>query len=197
MKFAKIYLGLLVLIVFVAAYTHTNRVNAENDNQKSTACEKRVTLLNNRSQLLSRYKETQEKQFQRERKKWVTRIGYASQWTEGDAKKARDSLYKYDDLHKKLTSELDSQINSYKYLETQPLDCSDANKPAVKGKLVEVRGIKGKKAVSGQALIAKLKKEESDYAKGDFKKDTSRMVDSLHKEKQSHRTPKQKPFEIK
>ncbi len=174
-----------------------NDVLAQTNPESSSTCEKKVTLLNNRSKLLAKYKQSEEKKYQLQRKKWAKRIGYSGQWVKKEAENTRSKLYEYDKLNNDLKSELDKQIETYKYLETNPLDCSDAKQNELKKKLAEVSGIKDKKIVGGQAKIEQLKNQKVKYSNGEFNKSTDKLIEKLHSEKKKHPAPKDKPIEVK
>lgn len=200
MKLNKInhqHLAAGLLVVGVVYVGLSGNASAENQPKVTNSCERKVTLLNNRSRILENYKQSEEKKYQLERQKWAKRIAYSSQWVKGDAEDTRKDLYQYDKLHNALKAEVDKQMGSFKGLETQPLDCSDASKDKRAERFKEVKGVEGKKVVGGQAMIKKLKHEEAQFLNGDFKKSTNKMVTKLHEAKQKHPTPKDKAFEVK
>lgn len=190
------FLGTTVFVVAsgVAVYGLASAQTPES----SAACDQRVTLLNNRSILLENYKKTEDKKYKVKREKSAKRIAYASQWVKSDAEVTRDSLYELDAKHRTLTAEIDKQINDYAYLKAAPLDCSsDANRQQVKQKLEEVKGIQDRKAAGGQALIEKLKNEETQFENTKLNDDMKKLIRSLHKTKEKNPAPKEQGFEIK
>ncbi len=173
-------------------YAQSNQVTASN------LCENQATILNGRTSLLQAYKAKEDTKYKLERNKWAVRISYGAQWVPKDAEKARDSLYKYDDLHRELNKELDKQINDYKYLLDSPLDCTtEPNKLAVAQKVNELTGMVEGKAESGQALLEKLKYAEVKHANGDFKKTSENLVKSMHKAKKKSPKPSNQKLELK
>lgn len=184
-------LVLLVVVPQAGKYLVSAQANVT-----SSDCEVKVTILNNRSKLLEKYKQSETKKYKLVRDKWSNRVAYASRWVEGDAAKARNSLYNYDKLHENLEKEIDKQIGDYKYLEENPLDCTDSKKAELEDKLKQVAGREGKKVIGGQAMIEQLKNAETKHAQVDFKQTTTEMVDNLHKAKQKHPSPKKDAFEV-
>ncbi len=184
----------LTLITATPLIYHYNV--AAQSNASADSCELQTALLNNRSQLLSNLKNSENSKYQLQRKKWSKRIGYASQWVKKDAEESRQRLYEYDEIHKKYMTEIDTQIGKYKDLETSPLDCSEDSKSRLADKLKEVDGRDGKKIVGGQALIEKLKQEESKFFEGSFEKSTDKMIKNMRKEKEKNIAPKEGAIDV-
>jgi hypothetical protein len=176
--------GLMIVPATTSAASKSNGVISARK-----TCEQQANIVNYRSTLLKTYKDTQDKRYQRNYNQWATRIRYAGQWVPNDARKARENLYKYRQLHKTMLNEIDRQIQAYQYLETSPLDCSAASKDALAKKVAEVHGVKNKKAVSGNALINKYQNQEVAFANKDMQKSNQKMIKNLHKEKRKHPTP--------
>lgn len=151
--------------------------------EKSSVCEMRVTLLNNRSKLLLSYQKNSNQKYVSERNKAAKRISYAGKWVPQEAESAREKLYYLDTLHRNLDKELEKQIDQYRYLESQPLDCSTEKRAELIKKLKEVNGVENKQVVSGQSLIEKLENQEKKYMNGDFEKDQKTLVEKLHQKK--------------
>ena len=155
-----------------------------------TTCQEQIALVNYRADLLVAYKKSENIKYQTLRNKWATRISYAAQWVPKDAEKTRKSLYEYDDLHAATNKELSKQINSYRFLQNRPLDCSNARKAELARRVEDIKGLKGKKVVSGNALINQYKKKETKFLKNNFKKTSEKMVNKLHKVKTKDPAPK-------
>lgn len=152
-------------------------------------CEQKIATINYRSELLEVYRKESDAKYQTTHKKWANYISYAGQWVPKDAEKTRASLYAYDTLHAKTNQEVDKQIAANRYLEKQPLTCAAGMRSLVDTKLNEIAGLKGKKAVSGNALIAHNNAEETAYFQKDFKNSTNRLIARLHKAKLKHQQP--------
>ncbi len=153
------------------------------------ACTQQVALVNNRSRLLTSYKQGEERSYKQTRKKTASRITYAGQWVPKEAEQARSALYRYDDLHRSLIQEVDKQIEAYKYLETDPLDCSDAKKQLLNEKVLEITGTKDRKAVSGQALLQQKKRDATKHVNDAFNEANKRMIKKLHDAKENGNKP--------
>lgn len=164
--------------------------------EKSSTCEMRVTILNNRSRLLTSYQKTESQKYQKERDKWAKRIAYAGRWIPQEAEAVRGKLYYQDTLYRNLDNELRKQIEQYKNLETQPLDCSPEKRLELVAKLKEVNGVQDKKIVGGQALIEKLKRQQTSYSNGEFEQVTKDMMKHLHEQKEKAPYNKNKDIEV-
>lgn len=165
--------------------------------EKSSTCEMRVTILNNRSRLLTSYQKTESQKYQNERDKWAKRIAYAGRWIPQEAETVRGKLYYQDALYRNLDNEIAKQIEQYKVLEAQPLDCTPAKRAELTAKLKEVNGVQDKKVVGGQALIEKLKRQQTNYNNGEFKQATKDMMKHLHEQKEKAPYNKNKDIEVK
>lgn len=185
------WLGLFIL---VAISSTSSSVYAASIPQ---TCKQKVAKLNYRSALLEVYKKSENGKHEALHKKWATRISYAGQWVPKDAEKARESLYKYDALHAITEKEIDKQIQDYSYLKNSPLDCSKTDAKVLVAKFEDVRGIKDKKVVGGQSLIAQDKTNETVFLKKDFKKSTDSLINKLHKEKSKHPKPQHPKVEAR
>ncbi len=106
-------------------------------------------------------------------------------------------MYKYDALHAITEKEINKQIQDYAYLKNTPLDCSTTDAKVLVAKFEDVRGLKGKKVVGGQALIAQDKKNETLFLKKDFKKSNDTLIKKLHKEKSKHPKSQHPKTEVK
>lgn len=197
----KSKLCLIIAIVFAAlavSAVHTPDASAAASKAKKTkTCQQKATLVNYRSDLLVVMQRSENTKYQAFRAKWNTRITYASQWVPGDAKKTEKQLYKYDAIHAAVNKELTKQIKANRYLEKKPLTCSSKDEAKLSKKVQEIHGYKGKKAVSGNALIAEYQKQENDFANKDFKKSGDKMISKLHKAKQKHSKPQYKSITVK
>lgn len=189
--------GLFLLVVVGAGSAVVYAQNNNSAQKANISCDQKVGVVNFRSKILGAYKSSEDSQYKRERKKLASRIAYAGQWVPKDAEKAREKLYKYDELHKSLNTELDKQIKNYQYLETDPLDCSDAKKDLLSKKLDEINGVKDKKIVGGQALIRQKKNEQQAYVRGDLKSANDNLVKKMHKAKSKHPKPSKPVTSVK
>jgi hypothetical protein len=158
--------------------------------QDAGDCESQAAVINARSALLGKVKESGDSRYELVRKKWDNRIAYAGQWVKSDAVEARDDLYKYDELHRSLNEEIDRQVGIYSNISQSPLQCSDDN---AKKQVAE----KFKAATSDQKSLEKVKKDETKHANGDFKKSTSKMVKSLTKAKEKRPAAEGAKLEVK
>lgn len=162
-----------------------------------TQCEKQLRTVNYRSAALAVYQASENKKYQAVRSKWSERVSYAGLWVPKDAEKARESIYRYDVLRTKTNRELNKQVERYKSLQNKPLDCSVANLANVEKHLAEIKGNANKKQPKGSALIGQLKQTETNYAKGDFKKDMEKVVKKMHDRKKKQPKPEFEKLYIK
>ncbi len=160
------------------------------------SCSQRIGVLNYRSQLLTSYKDTEERRYESYRKKWSTRIAYAGQWVKEDAESMRSNLYEMDRYHKVFISEVDKQAEDYRYLETAPLNCSAEMREQVLAKLTEVQGAPKGKPIGGHALIQKKKREFVQLQKNKFEPGAESLIEQLHKAKRKTPNPKTEQIEI-
>lgn len=197
-KSSIFYIGATAVIV-ISLMLSIKHVTAQNSAAVSNeVCERQAAIVSSRSTILKTYKSQEDKEYKLKREKWATRIEYAGQWTKGSAEDAREALYKYDELHKAFNTELDNQIQQYEPLLNAPLECTnDQKKAEVKQKVDELKGIKDGKAVSGQALIEKLKRDETNFANKEFKKTTDKLIKEMRKAKEDNPVPNGPKLEVK
>jgi hypothetical protein len=169
-------MGILMIVLFMTLPAKAASVSA---------CERQMTLINYRSQLLTAYQKKTDKQYAKDRQLWSGRISYASEWLTVDAEKARDSLYTLDALHEQFDAELTKQIAAYQKYTSTPVRCSDGE-AAVATVYKKVVGYENKKPMSGNAKLKFYKDQQDTYQNGEFKKTTEKMITALHKAKKKH-----------
>ena len=185
--------------VVVALIAGVSVVASRTDNgpqPRRVSCRQQVKLINYRSKLLEKYKESQQNDYTAYRTKWAERISYAGQWIPQQAQEARTELYRYDKLHADTTKEIDRQIKAYRYLEEKPLDCSAAKRAELVKKMDEVQGIKDGKAVGGNALIKQYEDKEKEFL-DQLRETNGSLVSSLHKAKEKQPEPKHAKTPVK
>jgi hypothetical protein len=189
--------AVLAVMILVLIPAQTSLAAKKTAAKQSLSCDQKLALVNYRSDILMNYKRRENSRYNTARAQWANRISYASQWIPKDATKARTKLYKYDALHKATDQELDRQIATYRSLSTHPLDCTAAHQAELARRIADIHGLQGKKAVSGNALIAQKKKQETKFYKGDLRKTNASLVKKLHKAKHKHPKPKHGKIDVK
>ena len=192
MKSSKMILVIaMVLLALFGLYGHVSAAPTKSQIQN---CNNRYNLIKYRSQILSLYKEKEDKKYQNKRTAWAKSIAYNARWDPTQGVKVRDNLYELDNLHAKTINELNRQIAHYKTLQYQEFDCSKSVKnSALESKINEIEKSKN----SGNALISKYHKNEADYTQKDFKKSLNSLSKSSLKQRDSFKAPKTPPLIIK
>lgn len=193
-----VVVSLLALLFILNTHLPVAQAAEAGKKPAPVTCSQQVALVKYRSDLLTVYKQSDHAKYKTFRQQWANRIVYASQWVPEDARKTRESLYKYDALHARNLKEIDAQIRAAAGLKKAALGCSGAQKAVLRQKLVDIKGVKDGRVVGGNALISQNKREETKFQNNEFKKSRETLIRKLHAAKVAHPTPQHKQkFEIK
>lgn len=157
-------------------------------------CTNRYNQVKYRSQILAIYKQNEDKKYKSKRTAWAKSIAYNARWEPKQGQDVRDKLYELDSLHSKTMNEIDRQIDRYKTLQYQEIDCTKlAKNQVLESKIREVNESED----SGNGLINKYRLKESAYLQKDFKKSLNKLVKSSFKQRDDFKAPETPPLIVK